>query len=53
MGRLRIFQSDLTNALEDHSYDHRWMLDLQTGEVFFMPGEYAGLEDFYSVTCER
>jgi hypothetical protein len=48
MAPIRILQGDLTTAIEDNSFDHQWMLDLNTGEVLFVPSDsgFGGMEEW-------
>ncbi len=41
MARLRIRQGDLIEALENHSYDFSWVLDLVTGEIVYVPTDVS------------
>jgi len=44
MARIRIGQDDLITALEEHSYECYYVLDLTNGEVHWVPTELSGLD---------
>lgn len=41
MARMRILAGDLTQALQDNDEAFRWVLDLKTGDIVFVPTDPA------------